>query len=121
VWSNLHYWVGMFRKAGAQSNWRDKLMCFFGEPVWVPQGSPVGDIEKSVLTGEEMQEPDSPALIRLSGLLMTVVSAGLLVLYLGSKQQLPALVQIFIASFAVLAFASVGLVWSKASRRGATS
>ena len=121
VWSNLHYWVGMFRKAGAQSNWRDKLMCFFGEPVWVPQGSPVGDIEKNVLTGEEMHEPDSPALIRLSGLLMTVVSAGLLVLYLGSKQQLPALVQIFIASFAVLAFASVGLVWSKASRRGATS
>jgi hypothetical protein len=111
----------MFRKAGAQSNWRDKLMCFFGEPVWVPEGNSAGSIKKSMLTGEETQEPDSPALIRLSGLLMTVISAGLLVLYLGSKQQLPAFVQIFIASFAVLAFASVGLLWAKTSRRGAAS
>ena len=117
VWSNLHYWVGMFRKARSQSSWRNKLMCFFAEPAWAPaEGFPSQPAVASSASIEPKQPSSASVLVKLSGLLMTVISACFLVLYLGTQQELSASVQIFIAGFAVVVFAGVGAFWTKSVR-----
>jgi hypothetical protein len=107
----------MFRKARSQSSWRNKLMCFFAEPAWAPaEGFPSQPAVASSASIEPKQPSSASVLVKLSGLLMTVISACFLVLYLGTQQELSASVQIFIAGFAVVVFAGVGAFWTKSVR-----
>ncbi|MFT5452750.1 MAG: alkylglycerol monooxygenase [Enterobacterales bacterium] len=119
VWINLYFWVMMFRKAAAQTNWRDKLMCFFGEPSWLPEQS--SKPQNKVAPAEDKLKSSVSLEVRLSGLVMTLLSASLLVLYLGSKQQMTAVIQIAIVTIALLTFAIVGLLWTTAARIGEES
>ena len=117
VWSNLHYWASMVKKAGQQDNWRDKLMCFFAPPAWSPDGkSAPKPLAETPITDEIFVEK-TPLSIKLSGLMMTVISAIVLVLYLGTKQQLPGLIQILCAGTAVCAFALLGYFWTQGNKK----
>jgi hypothetical protein len=116
VWSNLHYWASMFEKARRQNNWRDKLMCFFAPPAWSPDGDsaprPLADIPVTASVFVE----ETPALVKISGLAMTGISATLLVFYLGTKQHMPGIVQIFCATTAVSVFGLLGYFWTQGNK-----
>jgi len=49
--------------------------------------------------------------------MMTVISAIVLVLYLGTKQQLPGLIQMLCAGTAVCAFALLGYFWTQGNKK----
>ena len=117
VWSNLHYWAAMFKKAGEQDNWRNKLMCFFAEPAWSPDGNSTPKPLSEFPFTDEVFASRTPLAIKLSGLAMTLFSAGLLVLYLGSKQAMSAELQIFCATIAVCTFALMGYFWTQGNKK----
>ena len=66
---------------------------------------------------DEIFVEKTPLSIKLSGLMMTVISAVVLVLYLGTKQQLPGIVQIVCAATAVCAFAFLGYFWTQGNKK----
>jgi hypothetical protein len=59
---------------------------------------------------------ETPALVKISGLAMTGISATLLVFYLGTKQHMPGIVQIFCATTAVSVFGLLGYFWTQGNK-----
>ena len=116
VWSNLHYWVSMFKKAGQQANWGDKLMCFFAPPAWSPDGKSAPTPLAEIPATDDVFVEKTPLPVKVSGLAMTVLSAAVLVFYLGTKQQLSGPVQILCAASAVCAFALLGFFWTQGNK-----
>ncbi len=116
VWSNLHYWASMFKKAQLQDNWRKKIMCFFAPPAWSPNGDlaprPLAEIPET----SSVFVQKTPTSVKFSGLAMTGVSTALLVFYLGTKQHLPGTIQILCAAAAVLAFGLIGRFWTQGNK-----
>ena len=117
VWSNLHYWSEMFKKAGEQDNWRNKLMCFFAEPAWSADGNSAPKPLAQFPATDDFFASRTPLRVKLSGLAMTLFSVGLLVFYLGSKQSMSAGLQIFCATAAVCSFAFVGYFWTQGNKK----
>ena len=117
VWSNLHYWVSMFKKAGQQANWGDKLMCFFAPPAWSPDGKSAPTPLVEIPATDDVFVEKTPLPVKVSGLAMTVLSAAVLVFYLGTKQQLSGPVQILCAASAVCAFALLGFFWTQGNKK----
>ena len=38
LWAQVHYWVELYRLARQAPRWRDKLLVWFKEPGWMPEG-----------------------------------------------------------------------------------
>lgn len=122
VWSNLHYWVGMFRKARQQRSWGDRLLCFFGEPAWLPDwqlGQDSQELAKVSVPNRQLESDNLPMVVKLSGLAMTILSTSLLVFYLGVRPQLSGIAQVSIVASAILAFALAGAYWSRSGQKSA--
>jgi len=92
-------------------------MCFFAKPAWSPDGSSAPKPLSEFPTTDDYFASRTPVAIKLSGLAMTLFSAFLLVLYLGSKQAMSAGLQIFCATTAVCTFALIGYLWTQGNKK----
>jgi hypothetical protein len=92
-------------------------MCFFAKPAWSPDGNSTPKPLSEFPVTDEIFVSRAPLAIKLSGLAMTLFSAGLLVLYLGSKQAMSAELQIFCATTAVCTFALIGYLWTQGNKK----
>lgn len=119
VWSNLHYWVSMIRMAHHQHSLGAKLLCFFGEPSWSPDQPSNQYLAEENDRNEQFQDQRVPMLAKLSGLIVTIFSTSLLILYLGTRQQLSGAAQLTITACAVFAFMLIGVYWTRSGQKSA--
>ena len=112
VWSNLHYYVTILTKLKSTPHWNEKLMFVFGEPAWVPAGTEENQTPSPISGNYEKFLSSAPWWVRFSGVLTTFFCASLLMLYLGTKDQMSSFSQLIGVSMAIILLSVIGSIWS---------
>ena len=112
VWGNLHYYKTLWQKMKSARHWKERLMYFFADPAWVPDGVESDQTPSPVVTTYQKFESDSPWWIKFSGVFTTLVAAILLLLYLGTRDQMSMSVQLLCVAAAIAFLAAIGGIWS---------
>ena len=113
VWGNLHYYL-IIKSVKRQDSFSKKLMCVFGEPAWQGEGTQSQKSESPSVDTYKKFSTSPPVWVNLSGLLTTLISASLLIFFLGTKGQMSIFIQTLWVAIAILTVFSAGVVWSSA-------
>lgn len=114
VWGNLHYYYLIIKSVKRQDSFSKKLMCVFGEPAWQGEGTQSQKSESPSVDTYKKFSTSPPVWVNLSGLLTTLISASLLIFFLGTRGQMSIFIQTLWVAIAILAVFSAGVVWSSA-------
>jgi sterol desaturase/sphingolipid hydroxylase (fatty acid hydroxylase superfamily) len=114
VWGNLHYYYLIIKSVKRQDSFSKKLMCVFGEPAWQGEGAQSQKSESPSVDTYKKFSTSPPVWVNLSGLLTTLISASLLIFFLGTKGQMSIFIQTLWVAIAILTVFSAGVVWSSA-------
>lgn len=111
VWANVQHYVKTWKKMTALSGWRDRLTVWFAHPSWQPSG--VQEVSDRDLRKEKFRST-GPSVIRLLGIVFTVLSVLAVMFFLGSRAALPIGKQLVLVALSIGVFAAIGALWSRA-------
>jgi alkylglycerol monooxygenase len=116
VWSNLHHYKEIWKKIQASSNLKESLYSVFAPPAWSP--AKLNSAMKPLLSPQQKFSSDTPNWARAVGILFTIIFLSLLVLYLGTKKELPSSYLWALSTFAVVFVGLAGQLWSRKAWQG---
>ena len=110
IWGNVHHYVAIYKQARATSGWRNKLMCFFAGPGWVPPDQ---------VAHAETFEPQkfvrfatpSPQWMKSLAIATSVIGTALLIHFLVVQSQLPVGQRMAYAGFMLVGYLVIGWAW----------
>ena len=112
VWSNLHYYETLWLKVKNARSWREGLMFIVAEPDWSPADTENTSTKSPTVDSYQKHRSLAPTSIRLSSIATTLVSLTLLILYLGTRDQMLLAQQLIFVAIVIGLFAGIGKVWS---------
>ena len=112
VWSNLHYYKTLWLKVKNAKKLARRTDVYRGRAGLVA-GRYREYVNKSPMVDSyKKHRSHAPTSIRLSGIATTLVSLTLLILYLGTRDQMPLAQQLMSVAIVIGLFAGIGKVWS---------
>jgi sterol desaturase/sphingolipid hydroxylase (fatty acid hydroxylase superfamily) len=110
IWGNVHHYVAIYRQARATAGWRNKLMCFFASPGWVPPEQ---------VAHAETFEPQkfvrfatpSPQWMKNFAIVSSVIGTALLIHFLVVQTNLSMGQRIAYSAAVMVSYFLIGLAW----------
>ena len=87
-------------------------MFIVAEPDWSPADTENTSTKSPTVGSYQKHRSLAPTSIRLSSIATTLVSLTLLILYLGTRDQMPLAQQLIFVAIVIGLFAGIGKVWS---------
>ena len=119
IWGNLHHYVAIVAQARATAGWRNKLMCFFAGPGWVPPGASPDHARFEADKFVRFVTP-SPKMMNRVALSATVIGAFLLMYFLFAQKGFTPVQRFGFSGVMVLVYGALGYAWLHPRVQGAT-
>ena len=119
LWAQTHYWVEIFRLSMAAPRWRDKILVWFKEPGWMPEG--MGPHKKappvSIETYQKFDTKSSKGMLVYIGINF-VLTIGLLNVLLYTQKYMVLYEKLFVCFMILFALVNMaGLLESNRRQR----